>query len=574
MPRVPTVDGPMTTPGGGYPTDFGARVAMPLPTASGVAGRQAVEMGQAMMQSGRQFGAIALDMQREVDEAQAKEFDNQFAEALRATLHDPEGGYLNAIGKDAVFGRQKAVEAIQATRKQIEDGITMPGQKSLWGPVADRRMQAALMQIDDHAARQIKVYNEGQTVARVKSAGADMQANWAGWKDPQGRYTEAKKTAEGEFAALAKLRGYSPEQQAQGLSETMAGFHVDIVRQMVSLGQNAQAKDYLAVHGQEIQRGAPDKMDDINKLLSTAGVKADSLTLSMQLKGGFNDKLKTLDAMFAKGEITAEVHDAAKERVTQDWHIRKSQQAEGEKALVGSAFDWVLKNPGKTVLDMPPAMYAGLKNTGHLAQLASFARVEGKPEGDPAVYYRLRQQAGQDPLNFSRADLMAERDKLSPQQWDHLVELQAGILKNDLKLMASEKIKQDTVQALSAEIAAAGIDMKADPKHKSAAEKTAAFSASLVSAMDDEERRLGRALNLEEGKAVARAMLKTVVTSEGWFDTKAPAWKAMGYQYQDIPDKSRSEIIKQFHEKYGRAPTQPEVVRNWQQAVRPQAGML
>ena len=24
--------------------------------------------------------------------------------------------------------------------------------------------------------------NEGQTVARVKSAGADMQTNWAGWK--------------------------------------------------------------------------------------------------------------------------------------------------------------------------------------------------------------------------------------------------------------------------------------------------------------------------------------------------------------------------------------------------------
>ena len=77
MPRVPTVDGPMTTPGGGYATDFGARVAMPLPTASGVAGRQAVEMGQAMLQSGRQFGAIALDMQREVDEAQAKEFRSE-----------------------------------------------------------------------------------------------------------------------------------------------------------------------------------------------------------------------------------------------------------------------------------------------------------------------------------------------------------------------------------------------------------------------------------------------------------------------------------------------------------------
>ena len=50
--------------------------------------------------------------------------------------------------------------------------------------------------------------------------------------------------------------------------------------------------------------------------------------------------------------------------MTQDWHIRKSQQAEGEKALVGSAFDWVLKNPGKTVLDMPPAMYSGLRIAG------------------------------------------------------------------------------------------------------------------------------------------------------------------------------------------------------------------
>ena len=80
----------------------------------------------------------------------------------------------------------------------------------------------------------------------------------------------------------------------------MAGFHVDILRQMVSLGQNAQAKDYLAVHGQEIQRGAPDKMDDINKLLSTAGVKADSPDPLDAVEGGFNDKLKTLDAMFPR----------------------------------------------------------------------------------------------------------------------------------------------------------------------------------------------------------------------------------------------------------------------------------
>ena len=103
-------------------------------------------MGQAMLQSGRQFGAIALDMQREVDEAQAKVRQPVRRSPARHPAH-PGGGYLNAIGKDAVFGRQKAVEAIQATRKQIEDSITMPGQNPCGagrgsphagGPDADR----------------------------------------------------------------------------------------------------------------------------------------------------------------------------------------------------------------------------------------------------------------------------------------------------------------------------------------------------------------------------------------------------------------------------------------------------
>ena len=42
------------------------------------------------------------------------------------------------------------------------------------------------MQIDDHAARQIKVHNEGQTVARVKSAGADMQSQLGRLERPAG----------------------------------------------------------------------------------------------------------------------------------------------------------------------------------------------------------------------------------------------------------------------------------------------------------------------------------------------------------------------------------------------------
>ena len=174
--------------------------------------------------------------------------------------------------------------------------------------------------------------------------------------------------------------------------------------------------------------------------------------------------------------------------MTQDWHIRKSQQAEGEKALVGSAFDWVLKNPGKTVLDMPPAMYSGLKNSGHLAQLASFARVEGKPEGDPAVYYRLRQQARPVELQPNRPDGRT-RQAVAPAVGSS--GRTAG--RHPEKRPQAHGIREDQAGHRKGVV---GRDRRCRHRHEGRPEaqersrKTAAFNASLVSAMDDEERRL------------------------------------------------------------------------------------
>ena len=124
--------------------------------------------------------------------------------------------------------------------------------------------------------------------------------------------------------------------------------------------------------------------------------------------------------------------------------------------------------------------------------------------------------------------------------------------------MASEKIKQDTVKALSAEIAAAGIDMKADPKHKSAAEKTAAFNASLVSAMDDERAPPRPGLEPGRRKTVARAMLKTVVTS-GWVVRhQGPGVEGNGIPVPGHPRQGEIRDHQKFHEKYGRARPSPK----------------
>ena len=74
--------------------------------------------------------------------------------------------------------------------------------------------------------------------------------------------------------------------------------------------------------------------------------------------------------------------------------------------------------------------------------------------------------------------------------------------------------------------------------------------------MDDEERRLGRALNLEEEDGRG-AMLKTVVTSEGG-STQGSGVEGDGLPVPGHPGQGGSEIIKKFHEKYGRVPASPK----------------
>ena len=64
--------------------------------------------------------------------AQAKEFDNQFAEALRATCTTRRAATERHRERCRVRPTE-GCQAIQATRKKIEDGITMPGKNPCGG---------------------------------------------------------------------------------------------------------------------------------------------------------------------------------------------------------------------------------------------------------------------------------------------------------------------------------------------------------------------------------------------------------------------------------------------------------
>jgi hypothetical protein len=83
--------------------------------------------------------------------------------------------------------------------------------------------------------------------------------------------------------------------------------------------------------------------------------------------------------MFKDGKISAEVRDATVQRAEHNYTQRKALQDEGNKAAMGSFQEWIIKNPGKPIVDAPANLYNWAKGQGQLAGLDGFAKREGGP---------------------------------------------------------------------------------------------------------------------------------------------------------------------------------------------------
>lgn len=403
MPRVPELDLPSVSPSAGQMPMYSA------PDSPDIAGKQLQEQGKHQMAAGVQLIKMQRYLQAEQDDAATKELDNQLAEQFRTVLYDKDSGYLAKNGKDAATGR----EAISSDLTKIRDDLLAKAgndtQKQMLAQVSGKRLEAAMMHVDGHAMHQTFVWKENESISRIKSSVADAVTNSVSWQmaDQEGAATgpfnTAKATATQEAMDVAKLRGYDTAQTKQFVSEVQAGLHGTVLSNMVSLGQSNSARDYLEKFAPEIAAGAPDKLDNLRGMVKQAGIKDDSLNLSFSLKGGLQQQIGAVDEMFKKGAISAEVRDATVQRVEHNYQQRKAQQDEGNKAAMGQSQEWVLKNPGKSIMDMPPNLYSWAKNNGHLMGLDSFAQREGRP-GERISELKVRGEllglAGADPDAF------------------------------------------------------------------------------------------------------------------------------------------------------------------------------
>lgn len=394
MPRVPTYDEFQSSAQVTGPTRYDAPMSTEM---ASMPGRQQAQMGEAMMRAGNAVSQIALDIQKDVNEAATKQADNVVADQLRTTLYDPDNGYLSMAGEKAITMRQFMREQVEESIKKAGDGLTNDVQRRMFQDVAQRRMQMALQQIDGHAAQQTKVFNETETAKRADNARKDAVANYATWnmgavgedgKRQPTPFTVARDTMIAEANKLAQLKGFGPDSDvAKSLRDAeLTKLHQQVITTMLAGDKTKDARAYYEANSEQID---PEARDDLKKMLNQAGAKQESLDLFRSLKGGFSEQRKEVDRLYGAGKISPEVYDMTMQRVEHQYSIVKAQQAEGEKSLIGGSMDWFIKNPGRSILDFQtanPQAYNQLVKTGHIASIVGFAKSNGKVENDPATW--------------------------------------------------------------------------------------------------------------------------------------------------------------------------------------------
>ncbi len=584
MPRVPTYDNLQVQQQELPPVRQEA--PQHLLQFAGLGGAEMMNEGQNLEQAGRGFA----QMQAVQNEATVKDQAAQFVNATSTVMNDPQAGYLSQLGANAVkpdsdnvTPAQKAMQAIQGIRDGMMNSLNDPVQKQLFKQVTDQHIASLNNQIMVHQAQQTKQYEMDSSAAR---ASAGMNAAIAGYNpmlSPDNQSVDFKNnlsTQTIELSHQADVLGLTdPDERNKfvmygphgndGLLNTYSG----IVGHLIDNGQSKAATDFFNSVKDSLPATAADK---INNDLKTALTKDDSLNLSLQLQGkSLNDQRNTLDTMFQNGEITAEVHDATMQRVEHNWQIGKAEEAENTKQVLGNAQDWLLHNPGKSVLDMPSSMYIALKSVGHLETVEGFANslANKTTQDDPALYMALHQKANDGTL--SETDVLAARGKVSNAHFNDLMNTYNALNKQDAKRMNIDNTINNALKVsdVMIPVKAAGLNPTAKPG-TDAAQEYATFQASardhlLQAFQDNPKLSQDQANNIIRGLVKDRVLYGTGVFGSSWFQSKSKGYQLTPEQNSarwDVPDAVRAKAISALQARGITNPTEAQINQVYQLA--------
>lgn len=400
MPKLPDTLGaaPTMTPS--------ASVAAPQYGEPGAASEaRALEgAGRQFAHTGNELYASFLEEKRKLDEAKVEDAFNQLRNQ-QVELSVGEGGFARVKEKQAI---DKPIlkewgEKFGGVAKGLAEGLDNDEQRALFKKRAGVAQSQFSQDILQH------VFREGDAYYRkLPKATSDTEAKVAAskWNSPVDVAASIERTTAVVKQEIARQGLAADDPIAKDMvNDALAPIYAGVITQAIAGHDMGYAKAVLnEASAKQILDGSVSA--HFKQQIEVGDKQAKVLTYSdgvFAAVKGYQAQMKKVQQDFAAGTIDAATRVGAEQRIDHQRAVAEHNRNEGDKYMMGQAQEWILKNPGKSVMEMPTAIYSWSKSTGHLAGLDSFAAREGRP-GERLKELQVRGEmmnmAGTDPDAF------------------------------------------------------------------------------------------------------------------------------------------------------------------------------
>lgn len=178
---------------------------------------------------------VLVNLDREATAA-AKERDALVSDQIRALMYDPETGFANLRGADAVNAQKTIAERLDEINKTALDGLSPAAQRKVDAQIRNR-VASAKQSADIHTAAERRTWLDGASNARIEAAHMDALTNPAA--------TQASiNVIRAEIRDRADRDGWAPEQTQMALEKGTSKVYADQVARIAASNPVA-AMEYM-----------------------------------------------------------------------------------------------------------------------------------------------------------------------------------------------------------------------------------------------------------------------------------------------------------------------------------------
>ena len=340
--------------------------------------RQTQEMGQATASLGAGLQRIAVQLQDDINETEAKDGDVKIGDVIDGLTY-AEDGYFTKKGKDALgYNRQKLLDTVRNESMKIAGTMPNAMARRMYERSAQARIERLENQVLGYAFEQTQKAKQDATASRMLRLSRDQIAYADSWKMPGSAFQKTRAVWEGEFSELLKQQSIAPDSDKAAVlrEDALTPVHSEIVTKLIDQGKVDQAREYLdavtsrAVDQQDPQTGAvrkgareltPEAETNLRKSLRVGETKdaAQRYVLSPEINAlpTLQDKIDKLNADFSNKAITIDVRDQAEDRLRAADVLRRDGEAQVANKAFADFQRWAMQpeNRWKSANDWPDA---------------------------------------------------------------------------------------------------------------------------------------------------------------------------------------------------------------------------